>query len=79
MTVSEPTGSSEVVEDYEHFPWHYTEFGVVCACGKPMRDEICPDARTVVLFVLLLASTRGFDLLVAAHRRGVQRVRRAGR
>ena len=29
--------------DAEHFPWHYTEFGVVCACGASMRaDETCP-------------------------------------
>lgn len=28
----------------EHFSWHYTEFGVVCACGASMRgDETCPD------------------------------------
>lgn len=27
----------------EHVPWHYTEFGVVCVCGEPMRaDETCP-------------------------------------
>lgn len=26
----------------EHFPWHYTEFGVLCACGRPMRGEVCP-------------------------------------
>lgn len=26
----------------EHFPWHYTEYGVICACGSPMtRDEKC--------------------------------------
>lgn len=28
--------------DDEHFPWHYTEFGTVCACGRAMRDEVCP-------------------------------------
>jgi hypothetical protein len=45
----ETTGAYREVErrsdepsDYEHFPWHYTEFGVVCACGRPMRDEVCP-------------------------------------
>lgn len=26
----------------EHFPWHYTEFGVLCACGAAMRNEVCP-------------------------------------
>ncbi len=26
----------------EHHPWHYTEFGVLCACGEAMRDERCP-------------------------------------
>jgi hypothetical protein len=26
----------------EHFPWHYTEFGIVCVCGSPMdSDENC--------------------------------------
>jgi hypothetical protein len=29
-------------EDGEHFPWHYTEYGVLCACGDAMdADENC--------------------------------------
>jgi hypothetical protein len=28
----------------EHFPWSYTEAGVICACGASMRDEVCPQA-----------------------------------
>jgi hypothetical protein len=35
-------------------------------------------ARTVVLFVLFYALTRVFDAAVAAHRRGMQRVRNVG-
>lgn len=27
--------------DDEHFPWSYTEYGVICACGAPMRNEQC--------------------------------------
>lgn len=26
----------------QHFPWNYTEFGVLCSCGLAMRDEKCP-------------------------------------
>lgn len=27
---------------YDHSPWHYTEFGVLCACGSPMdSNENC--------------------------------------
>lgn len=26
-------------EDDEHFPWHYTEYGVLCACGDAMDAE----------------------------------------
>ena len=30
----------------EHFPWSYTGFGVICACGDPMdRDELCRTLR----------------------------------
>jgi protein gp37 len=25
---------------YEHAPWNYTEFGVLCSCGAAMRDDI---------------------------------------
>ena len=32
----------------EHFPWSYTEFGVICACGASMRDEQCPAGRRCV-------------------------------
>lgn len=32
-------------DEDDHFPWHYTELGVICACGLPMRDEVCPSLR----------------------------------
>lgn len=33
---------SEELDDEEHFPWSYTEFGVLCWCGEAMdSDERC--------------------------------------
>ncbi len=33
-------GGGDVADaDEEHFPWHYTEFGVLCACGEAMDAE----------------------------------------
>lgn len=33
----------------EHFPWHYTEFGVLCACGEAMdADENCLTIRRLI-------------------------------
>lgn len=47
---SPPTGSgaswSEPVGPGEHAPWTYTEFGVLCLCGRAMRDEVCPDEQS---------------------------------
>jgi hypothetical protein len=29
-------------DDYEHFPWNYTEYGVLCVCGDAMdANEQC--------------------------------------
>ena len=29
----------------EHFPWHYTSFGVSCVCGLPIiADDDCAEA-----------------------------------
>jgi hypothetical protein len=30
-----------------HTPWNYTEYGVLCACGDPMSNEVCPTARAM--------------------------------
>ena len=30
---------SEVDDLIDHFPWHYTEYGVLCACGDAMDSE----------------------------------------
>jgi hypothetical protein len=36
-------------EDDEHFPWHYTEYGVLCACGSAMdANENCLSKRRVI-------------------------------
>ncbi|MEH3142504.1 MAG: hypothetical protein PGN37_20495 [Mycobacterium kyogaense] len=37
------TSALDMVGADEHFPWNYTEFGVLCACGEPMSArEVCP-------------------------------------
>ncbi len=37
-----PTSEDGGGDDEKHAPWHYTEYGVICACGAAMdRDERC--------------------------------------
>jgi hypothetical protein len=52
-------------QDDEHFPWHSTEYGVVCACSEPMRSEVCPAAHGEGA-----GSTTELDELDAARGRG---------
>lgn len=42
LPVAAERGLRPAVASDDHFPWHYTSAGVICACGQPMRDEVCP-------------------------------------